>query len=136
MAKVFGKNLKLMPDADLKVIVLQARPAIVEAALQALEDSIDRTPRAREREGSREEIGPDSFSVLVVPLRNSKTSAVAGAIKKFLPNSVDITERSNVPALILEGKRIAVEQAAALARQLDGQQLHPSIVRPINRERE
>ncbi|MGE3806563.1 MAG: hypothetical protein AB7K24_18000 [Gemmataceae bacterium] len=134
MEKVFGKNLKLMADAELKVIVLQGRASLVDAAVLALGDSIDRTRNQRGGEERGDNDG-DGFSVVVVTLRNNKTAAIAGAIKKFLPNAVDVTERSSVPALILEGKRAAVEQAAQLARQLDGQQLHPSVARLLGGER-
>lgn len=128
LEKVFGKQLKITVDKDLKIIVLQGPDAAVAGAVQGLKDCIDTTPPAREvrRDGDS---APNSKAIDVVQLRKAKADTVTRLIKQYVSDKVEITERPNVSALIIEGDRGLVIQAAMLARQIDGQILHPSLRR-------
>lgn len=129
LEKVFGKQLKITVDKDLKVAVLQGPDTAVAGAVQGLRDVIDTTPpRLPDGEGERGAGGP---SIDVVRLHRAKAEVVAKLVKQYVSDKVQITERPTASALIFEGDRALVEQAASLARQIDGQLVHPSLRRVL-----
>jgi hypothetical protein len=140
--KVFGKQLKITPDESLKIVVLQGQEVVVEAAVQAMVELIDRgreaakradPPRDAPREGAPREgdRSPPPRGIDLVRLRQAKPDAVIKLVKRFLGDKVEITERPAVSALIFEGDATSVEHAASLARQLDGQYMPNSIRRVL-----
>lgn len=139
LTKLFGTKLRITSDMELKILVLQGRESLVDAAVQALSGSIDRKAGLRERrdEGDERERGP---AIEVVRLYKKDASIVTKLIKKYVTaKDLLIVERPKSKALIIEGDRGAVAQAVSLARQIDGQQLHPSVRRllfPRGEERE
>src|SRR5262245_19476738 len=79
LEKVFGKQLKVAVDKDLKVVVLQGPEGSVVGAVQALRESIDTTPPPRLRDGEAAEraAGP---GIDVVRLRKAKADTVTKLI--------------------------------------------------------
>ncbi len=131
MEKVFGKQMKITFDKDLQVAILQGNEALVAAAVQALDDAIDRDA-GRRFEGDRGRDGErPARGIDVVRLRKAAPATVVKLIKQYVSDKVEITERPDAKALIVEGDWADVTLAVSLARQLDGQQLHPSVLRMI-----
>ena len=128
--KVFGKQLKITADKDLKVLIIQGRESIVDAAVQAVADCIDRTPPPVRRDGDAE-AARSARAVQAVQLNKADPAMVIKLVKQHISDKLEIVERPSAKALIFEGDRASVEQAAKLARQHDGQLLHPSVRRII-----
>jgi hypothetical protein len=130
LQKVFGPQLKIAVDKDLKVVILQGPERAVAGAVQGLREVIDPVALAQREEGPRQ-----GRSIEVVRLRKTKSDMVAKVIKQYVSDKLEITERPAIPALIIEGDGPVVAQATLLARQLDGQMLHPSLRRMLQPER-
>lgn len=130
LEKVFGKQLKINVDKNLKVLILQGPEPSVTGAVQGLRDSID-ISRSPEKRRDGDQPGAAGRTIEVVRLQKAKAETVAKLVKQYVSDKIEITERPNVSAVIFEGDGPLVFQAASLARQIDGQQIHPSLRRVL-----
>jgi len=130
LEKVFGKDLKVTPDKDLEVIILQGSDVVARAALVALRKHADSAAIKRTFTASQHKRAEQEIELL--RLRRADPAAVAAAIKKHVGGKVEVTEKPKSRALVIEGDRDAVSQAVSLARQLDGQQLDNEVLRLLS----
>jgi hypothetical protein len=111
------------------VIILKGREEAVAQAIQTLRGIVDRE-RFQRREEEEEKGG--GLSIDLVRLRKADVKTVAALIQEVVPRGLEmILERPRARALIVQGERTSVRMAVSLARQLDGQEIHPQLRRLI-----
>jgi len=126
LGKVFGKDLNVAVEKDLKVVILRGPESQVRAAVTGLRDHVD--PAALKRSLHPPSESP-AYVLEAVRLTKAEPGVVAKVVKRFIPEEVEVTEKSKYKTIIFEGERAAVDQAVSLAKQLDEQNYRPEVYR-------